>query len=362
MINFLRDVPPQCLSGLKTFVEKCMYHSMDSNHEKKSTILCNLVKHTTALEELEIKCDTRNSEMISTIAQNGSHLLTLNLQCISKDIIISSLHDLEASKTWWTPLIVDQLKTVGSACPQLMEMKVDLALPRDPHTLSASSRSMPKVTTTPTSTVMTRSMGKVQNAKRDATTTDRDDSKDGGVEESKARREIPSWYIDAYLREKFLDTGPVGWRRVLGLHGMVERGFDHDQANDEYEMWRRNRRQEEVAILRNQVHANPASALAGFRNLRRLSIFTRINHFVAPEHDPKTYARTREEVTDWLNELILMKEGAGFEEVVVHVTSDVVNEVFPNYPKRLESTYTYAGERYFNGRVKICEKIGPFPK
>lgn len=203
-------------------------------------------------------------------------------------------------------------------------------------------------------------MKRNRDSKRDATDTNRDGSKDGGVEGSRAQREIPSWYIDAYLKERFLNIGLIGWRRVAGLREMVrEHGIEYRQANDEYEMWKRNRCQENVATLRNQVHANPAPALAAFRNLRRLTIFTRISHFVAPAYDKETYARTRGAVKEWLNELLLMKDGADFEEVVVHVKSDVVNEDFSFKPRRLESTYTYAGSRYLDGRAMIHEEIGP---
>ena len=170
---------------------------MQHCHGKKAIVLYNLMMHTTALEELEIRCDTQLSDIISIIARNSSHLRTLKLRCFS-------LHN----ESWWTPLTVEQLKTIGSGCPQLMEMEADLTLPSSP----ASSRSKSK---TP-STIMTRSMSRLQEAKRDATGRDREDSKDGEAGKPTAQSKIPSWYVNAYLTE-IPYPGFICMARIKGL-------------------------------------------------------------------------------------------------------------------------------------------------
>ena len=145
---------------------------MHHGQGKKTIGLYNLMMHTTALEELEIRCDTQMSDIISIIARNSSHLRTLKLRCFSLHI-----------ESWWIPLTVEKLKTISSGCPQLMEMEVDLILPSSP----VSSRSK---STTPPSNIMTRSMSR--QAKRDAIVRDREDSKDWEVGKPAAQSKIPA--------------------------------------------------------------------------------------------------------------------------------------------------------------------------
>ena len=83
VINFLRRTQPQYFSGLKSFIERCTSNHTESKHRDKSTLLLRLVKHTTALEELEIKCDTQNTAIVSAIAQYCSRLRTLSLRGFS---------------------------------------------------------------------------------------------------------------------------------------------------------------------------------------------------------------------------------------------------------------------------------------
>ena len=73
---------------------------------KKTIELYNLMMHTTALEELEIRCDTQMSDMTSIIARNSSHLRTLKLRCFSLHI-----------ESWWTPMTVEKLKTITRSVP-----------------------------------------------------------------------------------------------------------------------------------------------------------------------------------------------------------------------------------------------------
>ena len=86
-----------------------------------------------------------------------------------------------------------------------------------------------------------------------------------------------------------------------------------------------------------------------------------MNHPVAPESNNETYTRTRVAVEHWINELLMTKEGVGFEKVVVLVRSEVVNEEVYVNPRILESTYEYAGnKRNVGGDVEIREDIGLF--
>ena len=156
--------------------------------------------------------------------------------------------------------------------------------------------------------------------------------------------------MSAYLTE-IPYPGFVCTARVRGLRETAKKqGIDSAQALYDFEIWKQNHRKEELAAF-----AIPASAVARFRNLRRLTIFTRMNHFVAPESEDRTYGRTRAAVEKWLT-----KEGAGFEKVVVHVRSEVYSERVYVNPGILESTYEYAGRRNVGGDVEIREDIGLF--
>ena len=344
--NFLDKVPPQSFSGLKILIEKYTRDSMRGSHRKKTAGLYNLLIHATALEQLEIGCDTQISDITSAIARNCSHLRTLHLRCFSLNI-----------ESWLTPLTVDQLETIGSGCRQLMEMEVDLILPSSPP---ASSRSKSTVATSPTSAMTTRSRSKIQGAKRDAASRDRKGSKDRVARNPAARSKIPSWYMKVYLIEKFSHKNYACQERLQGLNAIIQQqGIEFDQANDDFEARQRNHRMEEVAALKEQVDADPASALAKFRNLRRLTIFATMKHFVAPESSDQTSTRTRKAVENWIKDLLLTKEGSSFEELKVNVRSEVVSEEHDVKPEISPSVYWYTGHRNGGGR-EIHGGLGHF--
>ena len=320
--EFLFGIPPQQFRGLKTFIDACAGEATD--YKSKSQLLCNLVKHTTAIEELKISCDTQKSDIISALARNCSHLRNLRLRSFGLHL-----------RDWWTPLNFDQLKVIGSGCPRLMELEVDLALPNSPQRLAISSKSTTETATTPGSIIITHSTGRAENVKRN-----QDKCQDGALGKS-VPQEIPSWYTTAYRMERIEGRGSACNLRNSGVKATAkEQGINITQADDEYMLWKLNRRKKEVAELRNQNRADPISALAGYRNLRRLTIFTRIDHFVAQEFKCWTYERTRGAVQDWLKRLVMTKQGAGFEWVVVHVISEVVNEDLNAKLETLTSTYT----------------------
>lgn len=242
------------------------------------------------------------------------------------DFFLNSSH----TESWLTPSTVDQLKQpvdqldiIDSGCPQLMEMEVDLTLP---SSSSASSGSKSTVATTPTSTVTTGSISKIQEAKRDATGTDRRRFNDRAMRRSAARNKTPSWYVKAYLIEQFSEPRSACIRLIQGLDAIVrKKGMDFDRANDEFEAWQRNHREEEVVAFKKRLDANPAPVLTKLRNLRRLTIFATMNHFVALESSHQTCTRTLRATKNWIKELLLTKEGVGFEEVIVHIRNEVVN-------------------------------------
>lgn len=337
ILYFLEVMSPLSLSGLKIFIEKCSSHPEESHYKAKCSLLCGLLKHTTALTELKINCDTQGPELVSTIALNGSLLQTMSLRC-------SSLF----SDFSWTPLRVDQLQTVGSKCPQLMEIEVNLVLPLIPRNLYANSSSTSRIGGRYASTV-TRSMSRVQNAQRNA--EDTDESQDFG--ESEAQREVSSWYFEAYRLEKYKKPYLCYYRSLCLEETAKLEGITFDQANDEFMAWVPNHRKEEVATLRDHTYLDPAPTLAGFRNLRRLTIFTKIYHFVTPEPRWKTIARTFKHLQKWLDELLSTKEGATLEEVKFYVDSEVVNEKINMKMDIWHSRYIYAGRRHPDGSAEI---------
>lgn len=351
-IELLQRVPPQDLSGLKIFIEKCTSNyeepNQESNHKRKSKLLCRLVRHTTALEELKIYCETQKSEIVSALARNCSHLRTLSLRCFM------SYRELS-----WTALTLDQLYTIGSNCPQLMEIEVDVALPTFSHAMYTKSRSISKVVGTPASTTITRSMSRIQGAKREANEKYQDYIDNAKLGEAQAEQKIPNWYMEAYDSERYLEDRYASSHRMKGLDTLaIQRRISHSQARNEYLAWKSSHRKEEVATMRDQARTNSAPALAKFRNLRRLRVFARLHHFTAQESDDKTSARTRKAVQSWLNELLSMKQGANFEEVVVYASVDVMNEKAYTTPEWSELTFTYTGKVDVKGNAEIQETIG----
>ena len=345
--KFLYHVPHQDLSGLRVFIEK--QHPADSDErqrERKTELLCSLIRHTTALEQLEIGCHTQKSDIVSSIAQNGLHIRTLSLLCIVWRFSAS-----------WTPLTVDQLRTIGSSCPQLMEIDVDLALPPVPHMLSATSQFTPTIARTAASTVVTRLMSRVENPKLETYDTNRGHSRIGELREVTTKKGLPSWYLAAYITEKYQEPSYICPDRIGDQSRTAREQRKYlAEVEDEYLTWKRNHRKEEVATaLKGSIYDDPAPALAGFRNLRRLNIFTRVYHFVPPEYKSVTFSRTREMVQHWLNRLLQMKTGAPFEEAVFYVESEVMNAEINVRMTNLHSIYTFTGERNSDGSPEIRE-------
>ena len=346
-IELLHHVPPQDLAGLKIFIEKSYLNYEESTFKRKTELLCSLVRHTTALEELKIKCETHKSDIVSALARSCSHLRTLSLRSFRP-----------YREPLWICPILDQLDIIGSNCPQLMEFEVDVVLPTFSHAVYSKSRSASKSVGTPASTISTRSMSRTQNAKREAKNQDRDHMDEAKLGEAETKQKVPHWYMEAYENERYLKDRYFSYCQRDGLNALaMQRGISFDQARKEYLAWKLSHRKEELATLKNQARINSAPALAKFRNLRRLRVFARLHHFTAQEPEHKTSARTRKAVQNWLNELLSIKQGAKFEEVVVYATVDVMNEKGYIIPEWSEWTLTYAGKIDVNGNAEIQEKI-----
>lgn len=348
-IELLQHVPPRDLAGLKIFIEECESNYEESKYKRKSILLCDLVRHTTALEELRIHCETQQSEIVSALARNCLHLRILRLLCFIPYCDYSS----------WTALTLDQLDTIGSNCPHLMQIEVDVVLPTFSHAMYAKARSTPRIVETPASTINTRSMSRTQAAKREANAEIGDHVHDAKLKDAQTKQKIPRWYVEAYDSERDQKPGYVSWRRTYGLNASsAQQRISYNQARNEYLAWKQTRRKEEVATMRSQASIDSAPALARFRNLRRLRVFTTLHHFTAQEPDDKTAARTRKAVRNWLNELLSKKQGAKFEEVVVYATVDVINEKKYTRPEYTQMTFTYMGKVDAGGNAEIGEEYG----
>ncbi len=339
LLNFLSRIQPQYFSGLKSFIEETrLTHEKEPHHRSKSTMLLRLVQHTTALEELKITCDTQNNPIVSTIAQFCLRLRTLSLRSCWN-----------TGRSWWKTMTVDQLRTISSSCPQLMNLALDLTFPTFQHEPSFSSVSGPRTATTSTSTIMTRSMSRAQTAEQNANGTDRYQL--GGEDDvaAEAKQKIPRWYIDAYLEE-----GPgrsCQSRRDYLTATAREQQIPEDQAWCEYQAWKL----KQNATLKNQVHVDPTPALAEFRNLRRLTIFTRYYFIVAPDSDDDIRARTREPIRKWLDGLLLTKQGAKFEKITFYVDSRMVSDDEDEMMGDEYLIYKYTGRRDADGAAEISE-------
>ena len=340
-INFLSRIQPQYFSGLKSFIEETnLNFEKESHHRSKSAMLLRLVQLTTALEDLKITCDTQNTPIVSTIAQYCLRLRTLSLRSCSS-----------TQKSWWRAMSVDQLSTLSASCPQLMDLDLDLTFPNFQYEPSVSSVSGPRTATTATSTIMTRSMSRAQTAKRNANGTDLYQLGDEDDLVAEAKQKIPRWYIDVYLEE-----GPgrsCQSRRDHTEATAREQQIPWEQAWYEYRAWKL----KQNAALRNQVHADPILALAEFRNLRRLAIFTRLYFIIAPDSDDDIRARNREPVRKWLNGLLSTKQGAKFEEVTFHVGCRMVSEDADLMMRQGDMIYKYTGGRDADGAAEISEDL-----
>lgn len=123
--RFLRTVPLQYLSGLRTFITDS--GARVDRGVGRDRLLCSLVRQTSRLEELRVKYDVEKSELLSAIARNGSCLRSLELRCLDK-----------CRTSEWSPLSGEDLAEIGSGCPRLMDLTVDMAWP---ETLSGNSES-----------------------------------------------------------------------------------------------------------------------------------------------------------------------------------------------------------------------------
>ena len=308
------------------------------------------MRHATGLEELKFHCETQKSEIVSALARNCSHLRNLRLRCFRP-----------YREPSWAALTLDQLDAIGSNCPHLMQIDVNVALPTFSPAMYAKARSTSKIVGTPASAIITRSMSRTQNAKRETNIEYGDHVHDAKLKDAQAKQNKPQWYKEAYNDERYERPGYASWRRRDGLD-ILRWKMPYAQARNEYLAWKQMHRKQEVATMRDKFRINSAPALTKFRNLRRLKFFTRLRHFTAQEPDDKTSARSRKAVQSWLNGLLSMKQGANFEEVVIYATVRVLNEKEYSIPDSSELTFTYTGRVDVQGNAEFQEEFGHLMK
>ena len=198
-------------------------------------------------------------------------------------------------------------------------------------------------------------MRRAEIAKRKPDGTDQQQPRDGDGAEAAAKQKIPYWYMSVYRSE---GPGHTSWSRRDHLESTaLQQQIPYRKARKEYLAWKRKQHQEDIAALWNQVHADPTPALAAFRNLRRLTIFTRLHFIVAPKHEDDIHARTHETVRNWLNGLLSTKQGAEFEAVTFYVVSHILSESVDVKTEFEELAFKYVGGRDADGAAEINEDV-----
>ena len=122
IIHFLRTVPPECLSGLHTFETDCW--GSDKGVEEASRLLCNLVNTITALESLQMQCNMRShiNRCFPAIIDYGRSLRSLRLRDFRRP---------NGNPNIYSVLSIKKLEALGSACPILRELAIDVKLTLD---------------------------------------------------------------------------------------------------------------------------------------------------------------------------------------------------------------------------------------
>ena len=201
-------------------------------------------------------------------------------------------------------------------------------------------------------------MNRVENSKLlKAYNTKRGHSSIGELREVATKNRLLSWYWAANFTEKYQEPSYICPSRIRGQSRTAcdQRKYLGEVENECSSQKWDHRKEEVAAALKDSIRDDPAPALAEFRNLRRLNIFTRVYHFVPPEYYSVTFSRTREMVQHWLNRFSLMKTGVSLEEVVLNVESEVMNAEINFKMSNLRSIYNYKGKRKSDGNAEICE-------
>ena len=119
IIDFLRTVPPEYLSGLRTFETDCWGSEKDM--EEANKLLCNLVNKMAALQRLQMRCLMRShlNQCFSAIINHGRNLRSLSLR---------GFHRSDEDPQLYSVPLIECLKALCSACPYLTELEIDIKL------------------------------------------------------------------------------------------------------------------------------------------------------------------------------------------------------------------------------------------
>lgn len=119
IIDFLRTVTPEYLSGLRTFKTDCWCSEKDL--EEASNLLCNLVNNITALQKLQMRCLMRShlNQCFSAIINYGRNLRSLSLR---------DFHRPDEHPQLYSVLPIEYLRALCSACPCLTRLDIDVKL------------------------------------------------------------------------------------------------------------------------------------------------------------------------------------------------------------------------------------------
>ena len=120
IIDFLRTVPPEYLSGLRTFETDCWGSEKDM--EEANKLLCNLVNKMAALQRLQLRCLMSLSHLnqcFSAIINHGRNLRSLSLR---------GFHRSDEDPQVYSVPPIECLEALCSACPYLTELDIDIKL------------------------------------------------------------------------------------------------------------------------------------------------------------------------------------------------------------------------------------------
>ena len=119
IIDFLRTVPPEYLSGLRTFETDCW--GSEKGTEEANKLLCNLLNKIATLQRLQMRCLKRShlTQCLAAIINHGTNLRSLSLR---------GFHQSDEDPLLCSVLPIECLEALCSACPYLTELDIDIKL------------------------------------------------------------------------------------------------------------------------------------------------------------------------------------------------------------------------------------------
>ena len=119
IIDFLRTVTPEYLSGLRTFETDCW--GLEDGAEEGNKLLCNLVNGIATLERLQMRCTMRShlDRCFPAIIKQGRSLRSLSLR---------DFHRPDEDPQLYSVLPIEHLNALCDACPNLSILDIDIKL------------------------------------------------------------------------------------------------------------------------------------------------------------------------------------------------------------------------------------------